>query len=538
VTSAGLATDPGSLPASTPAAPSLGTVVDALGAGVVRVIVAPRGLDVPAGDPTVYDAVDGPPASRHDLVLAVGADAGLPSTVDVVTRCAERGAAAVVVKSDAALPASLVSAAEASGIALLCAPRDAAWGELHTLLRTARSATAHRAPDASRASLGDLFRLADAISALLGGAVLIEDEHFTVLAHSSTSQPMDQPRRDTVLGRRMPAEWLTRLQDAGILRRLWSGDDVVRVELDGVAPRLAVAVRAGGEVLGSIWVQEGERALGTDAERDLREAASLAALHLLRARSGDDLERRRSAEQLRGVLDARLPATLIANELQVAADTPLAVLGLDLAGEVVRVADRAADLVSLSCRAFRRQVVAAPVAGTVYAVLSTPAGADEARHLAADLTSRVATSLHVPVRAAVADVPTGLAGLLAARHDVDVALRVLASRGGHGCVHVDDVRAATVLLHLRDVAAEHPVLLVGKARLLQASDRDRGTSYVRTLRAFLDSFGDVRVAAAVLAVHPNTFRYRLRRLCELVGLDLDDPVERLVVQLQLHLLDP
>lgn len=36
----------------------------------------------------------------------------------------------------------------------------------------------------------------------------------------------------------------------------------------------------------------------------------------------------------------------------------------------------------------------------------------------------------------------------------------------------------------------------------------------------------------LVGVHGNTFRYRLRGLAELASLDLDDPVERLVVQLQ------
>lgn len=72
-------------------------------------------------------------------------------------------------------------------------------------------------------------------------------------------------------------------------------------------------------------------------------------------------------------------------------------------------------------------------------------------------------------------------------------------------------------------------------RLLEASDAEKSTSYIATLRAFLDGFGDVRVAADLVGVHPNTFRYRLRRLSELAALDLDDPVKRLVVHLQLHL---
>ena len=40
------------------------------------------------------------------------------------------------------------------------------------------------------------------------------------------------------------------------------------------------------------------------------------------------------------------------------------------------------------------------------------------------------------------------------------------------------------------------------------------------------------------ATHVPGFRYRLRRLSELADLDLDDPEQRLVAQLQLHLLAP
>lgn len=521
-------------------APTLGAVVDALGVGVVRVLCAPRGLDVPAGEPGVHDPSGEPTVERDELVLAVGVDADRRSAVDVVTRCGELGACAVLLRTDGPLADALLAAAEATGVALLAAPSDAAWGQLHTLVRTARSASSQRRDSA--APLGDLFGLADAVSSLVGGAVTVEDEQSVVLAYSSTEHPVDGPRRDTILGRRVPAEWQARLHESGVFRRLWGSDEVVRVELPGIANRLAIAIRAGGEALGSIWVQEGDRPLGSEAEQALREAASMAALHLLRARSGEDLERRRAGEQLRAVLDGRLPATLLTEPLHLAPDEGLVVLALELVEggdeDVTVVADRALDLVVLSCRAFRRRVVAVAAGRTVYAVLpGRSGGGAEARQLAADLASRVSTGLRVRVRSCVADQPAGLTGLVAARRDVDLALRVLSARDAAEQVHVDDVRSASILLQLRDLAADRPDLLSGKARALQASDRERQTSYVATLRAFLDGFGDVRVAADLVGVHPNTFRYRLRRLAELAGLDLDDPVERLVIQLQLHLLD-
>ncbi len=520
--------DPVSPSAGTPV--TLGAVVDALGADVLRVLVAPAGLDVVVGDAVVHDPSGPPAADPGDLVLAVGVDPSRASAVDVVARYGALGASAVLVRTDDPLPPALLVAATGAGVAVLAAPRDAAWGQLHTLLRTARSA---HGQGGSGTGIGDLFALADAVAALVGGAATVEDEQSVVLAYSSTDHPVDEGRRDTILGRRVPAAYLQRLHDEGVFRQLWATDDVVRVSLAGLADRLAVAVRAGGEVLGSLWVQEGVRPLGPDAERALREAASMAALHLLRARSGDDLERRRSGEQLRAVLDGRRPPAVLAELLQLAADDQLVVLAMACEGDEPVVVDRAVDLLVMACRAFRRRVVAVALGGTAYAVLT--ARETDTRALAADLTARTSTGLRTPMRSCVTDLVDGLDALPVARGELDLALRVLRQTSRTGSMHLDDLRAPVLLRLLTDLARERPQLLDGAVRVLERSDRERGTDYLTTLRAYLDA-GDVRAAADRVGIHPNTFRYRLRRLSELADLDLDDPEQRLVVHLQLHLL--
>ena len=58
-----------------------------------------------------------------------------------------------------------------------------------------------------------------------------------------------------------------------------------------------------------------------------------------------------------------------------------------------------------------------------------------------------------------------------------------------------------------------------------------------TLRAYLDSFGDVAVAAHWLQVHPNTVRYRVRRIEKLLSTSLTDPDVRLVFSLGLRVLE-
>ena len=57
-----------------------------------------------------------------------------------------------------------------------------------------------------------------------------------------------------------------------------------------------------------------------------------------------------------------------------------------------------------------------------------------------------------------------------------------------------------------------------------------------TLRTYFTAVGDVKLAAEQLGLHYNTVRYRLRRAAEVAGLDLNDPDQRLLAELQVRLL--
>jgi DNA-binding PucR family transcriptional regulator len=122
------------------------------------------------------------------------------------------------------------------------------------------------------------------------------------------------------------------------------------------------------------------------------------------------------------------------------------------------------------------------------------------------------------------------------RRAAEQALRVLARRGGPArVVHIGEVRAHAVLLDLLELASPHAGLRDGRLGDLLAADAEHAAQHVATLRAYLDCGGNVARAADRLGLHPNTLRYRVRRLIELSGLDLEDPDERLVTELQLRL---
>ncbi|MEY2478142.1 MAG: hypothetical protein QOG87_3457 [Actinomycetota bacterium] len=528
-------------------APRLGEVVEHVGGGIIDVVAAPKGLDVAVGESVILDPAEDWVGAPDDVLLAVGVDPRQPQAADLVRRAGAAGVAAVVLKSRAANDVGdLGDAAREAGVALLVATAEVAWGQLHALLRTA-TAAAGLPPDRAPGGvpIGDLFALANAVAAMVGGPVTIEDPRSTVLAYSSHDDEIDEGRRATILGRRVPDEWIARLQADGVFRRLAREAGVVRVDYAelGIRPRLATSIRAGDEILGTIWVQVADGTVQEEAEVALLEAARIAALHLLRYHSGADLERGRRTELLRAALEGRAAPEALAPVLQITPATPLTIVAFepverrDDQAAAAAVADRVASLVTLYCESYRRPATAVAVGPLVY--LLTPTGDPEDRGrlpaLARGVTERAAEALQVELRAAIGATVPGLPGLVESRDEADRVLRALAASPHAGPVATaDEVRARVVLQRLQELAARDEGLRVGKLALLADHDRDKGTEYVPTLRAYFAALGDVPAAAAAQGVHANTFRYRLRRLAEVAALDLDDPVERLVVQLQLH----
>lgn len=528
--------------------PTIERLVSDLGAGVLDVLAAPRGLDITLARTVIHDPADALEVEAGDVVLGVGVvDA---EAVDLVERAAGSSAAAVLLKlRGEAWREQLIAAAEEHDVALIAVAPEITWAQLHALVRTSIMSAGQASSDMMGfgTPVGDLFALANAVAAMVGGPTTIEDPQSRVLAYSSDDQSIDEGRRQTILGRQVPEPYVQRLQERGVFRQLWGSDEVLRIDdivgPDGsrVRPRLAVAVRAGQEILGSIWVAEGEAPIGPDAEEALRHASQIAALHLVRNRSSEALERRMRGELLRSLLDGRGPSNVLADRLDLEPRAGYVVLGFELQttedAEVALQRERALDLIALYCEAFRRRSVQVGVGRTVYTLLPVDedAGHSAVTRLGRDVLDRSRAALSVSLRVAVSSTVAHLREVPRAREEVDQILRVLGEEPDAGpFAAFDDVRPHVLLLELRDHVASRPHLLEGKVERLAAEDGEDGI-YLDTLRAYLDSFGDVPAAAQALDVHPNTFRYRLRRLGEIAGLDLDDPVDRLAAELQLRL---
>ncbi|MFI0816424.1 PucR family transcriptional regulator [Streptomyces sp. NPDC021098] len=515
---------------------TLGDILAVLGEPTLRPLSSPAGLTAPVTEVLLYDAHAPLPARAPGaLLLAVGVraeDAG-----PLVREAAAAGMAGAVVRG----AAGPVAEAEECGTALLAVDEDAAWHHVHLLL--AQAVGARPSPAGDGAALGDLFSLAGAVAAAVGGATVIEDPRQSVLAYSTVpGQPVDEARRQGILGRQVPDS----PENTEQYRVLFAAEGPVRLAAlgEGELPRLAVAVRAGGETLGSLWVVD-DGTLAADAGTQLAQGASTAALLLLRARAAAELSRHLTGDLLRRLLDGTAEPATAAQRLGLTPGTPLRVAAFALDPAVSaspdgeQAAPRLLDLVRLQCEARYGRQACVLVDGVVYALLpgdgepGGPAG-ERQRRLAEDIVRRAGQALRVPVRAGLGEAVPDPARIPGSREDADLVLRVLRPDETVAAVH--EVRARAVLFRLTGLLGERRELAAGAWRQVLAYDEGHGTDYARTLVCWLDAGCDMARAAKWLAVHPNTCRYRLRQLRSQLGIDLDDPDERLVLWLQLRTL--
>ncbi|MGH3249131.1 MAG: PucR family transcriptional regulator [Trebonia sp.] len=505
--------------------PSLHRVLDDLGATLLELVHAPSGAGSDeVGGVAIHDPVDEPVLPRRALVLGVGVHA--PSDIAaLLVSLGKHEAAGLVLRSPVTVDQAVAAAVESSGVPLLALTRGASWTQLAALLRSLL-AEGDVGDDGAETlggiPSGDLFSVANAVAALIDAPVTIEDRSSRVLAFSGRQDEADRSRVETILGRQVPERYSRLLVARGVFRELYRSDQPVYIEPpsgdglpDFVLPRAALAVRAGDEVLGSIWAAVREP-LSQDRARAMCDAGRLVALHLLRIRAGADVSRRLRADLVSTALEGETGAFEAVRRLGLA-DQPVVVLAPG--GRRSRRAGQA-----------RRRSRHAPVGH------SSPVRR----------RARWGRGVRADPRRAFRGRRCHGCGRRRRRRGVrvcaDRVLRVLraaegpATResGGRRVIRLADVHAEALLMELRDLAAAHGDRPTGPVARLSAYDAEHGTNLVGTLRAWLDAFGDVAVASAAMFVHPNTFRYRLRRLTEVSGIDLTDPEQRFAATLQLR----
>lgn len=535
---------------------SLRRVLDDLGHTLLDLVHGEVDALVDVGGVVIYDALDEPAYPPRALVLGVGVDA--EGIAPLVARLSGEGAVALVVRAPVEIDDDARATIAESGVALLGLARGATWAQLAALLRSLLADGDIGAAD--RESIGglpsgDLFAVANAIAALLDAPVTIEDRSSRVLAFSGRQEEADASRAETIIGRQVPERYARMLTERGIFRDLYRYDrpvivDPVILGAEGITTqRIAIGVRAGDEVLGSVWAAM-DGPLTPQRAAGLRDAAKLVALHLLRIRAGADVQRRLSTELVGTALEGGLGARDALARLGLGGQRVM-VIGAALVrdaqsepsarAEQLLIADqqRFADALAVHLSAVRPGAAVALVGDVAYGIFATAADAEVAEEravgIAHDFLERVGTRM--PAIVAVGPVASDVAGIAQSRAAADRILRVLRqTRGSARVARTADVQLESLVLELRDLSASRGDGPMEPIARLIAYDERHDAQLVLTLQSWLESFGDIAAASASQYVHANTFRYRLRRVQEVSGLDLDDPDARFAAMLQLRML--
>ncbi|SFW85581.1 PucR family transcriptional regulator [Amycolatopsis australiensis] len=502
----------------------LDRLVNVLGGYGLRLARCPVPRSTELGSVVLPEEIGGR-AVAGDVLLAVGA-----GSVGQAVEWAVAARAAVVLVRGRDDPGD---GAERPVAVVLVDPAvswSAVTAVVHGLVLEGRETESGRGPT-------DLFALADSLAEAVGGAVTIEDRLSRVLAYSRQQQHADRARAETILGRQAPESLMALFAGAGVLAHLGASDEPVFVPADpghGLNGRMVVAVRAGRELLGSVWVACPEPLDGA-RRTALTDGARTAALHLLRSRASADLERQVETDLVLRLLEGTADAAVVVSRLGLPPG-PVRVIAVraDLTGQ-----ERHAALLLAFDRAttgfgWSRPGRSALAADSLYTVLPGE-DVDAARGWIGSL--RAAVEPRVTLCAGIS-APAEPGELPAARREADECLAL------HETRHADRLPPAyeeswddILLQRLRAAARSGRAPARGPVAELRRHDTGHGTRYVDTLRAWLHAQGDPAEAGKRLGVHENTVRYRLRKMTELTTLDLRDGGKRLALVIELAALD-
>jgi sugar diacid utilization regulator len=527
------------------ALPTLADVARSAGSEILSLVEMPSdGRQIVAGS-VLYDSTARPAKFPGAVALAIGLSLSGKRLGAKVRELSDAGYVAIVYKSNGTSDEVLRAAARDNGMALFRASDSVPWNQLVEIMDAA--VVPHRQSGRTLVDIrpGDLFDLANTVAAQAGGAIAIADPEQTILAYSTLpDQPIDETRRSSILSLQVPHS----VETDNDYRRVHAATDALDVATqDPSLRRTAIAIRAGDSVLGSLWLLELADHHNEDANRILREAANVAALHILHKRTTYVSNLTRQIDLVQPLLFDPKRAELAAIRLGISAPSVrVAALGVwpseAIAAETLQSRLRLFDTIRTACAIRLPSAVCGLSDNIVYIVLpqTTESSRQFQRTAILKIVQNARRLLARPVLAALGAAAT-IDRLEDSRVNAELVLSELVRNVAEGRIAADsdDIVADDDSLGSRLLLRQFVSALTASGQLpgshalsIAAYDERHKKSFEETIYAYLSCGGNAIDAAKSLDVHVNTVRYRLSRVEPLFGIDLDDAETRLLVWLQ------
>ncbi|SIS40010.1 PucR family transcriptional regulator [Salimicrobium flavidum] len=375
--------------------------------------------------------------------------------------------------------------------------------------------------------------LADYIADELGCPVTIEDANHRIVSYSSHETNVDDARTATIMRRKVPEHVVNGLWQAKVMSELFESSSPVFVSpipTIGLGNRIAISVWKNKEVLGFIWAQTDGVEVSQQQLDKLKEASSLASSHLLKQR-----DRRRKKEEdvqefmwqlFHGALDNDTEIEKRARRLNLSLEGDLCVTILEFTEGISPSIERHASYLTETLQQTR-------IAGRMFddnfllLLVQTNENVDAAsvsKGLLHDFTHKLRE------RTGISAVNTAYGKVCQNPKDLHISYRQaqktleLKAQYPDALAHAESFQDLGVYQFLHEIAAmyEKESFRNETIESIKAYDRMHNTNLLDSLRTFLRHNSNTYQAAGHLHIHANTLLYRLKRIKEITGLDLND----------------
>lgn len=394
-------------------------------------------------------------------------------------------------------------------------------------------------------SFGSLDTLAETIYGELRCPVTIEDTNHRLLAYSSHEDMTDPARISTIMGRKVPDKVISTLWRDGVMKRLLQSELPIRISAMGeigLGDRVAIAIRRNQEVLGYIWLLEVNEPLGEHGLHLLKRAADAARSLLIQLQMKSRKEEKSYHDFFWQLLTGHLQSDETVRErakllgVRLPERYHVTVLQFEEA-----ISDKLQQQIryTLETTPFVRIVLHAMTDArlVLLAAAPSPAAGNEEEQWEAML--RMFRQMKQRFGVSPMDSGSGMiySDYAMVERSYQEALTLLQIKrrfpeetsSAHSYPDLGYYRYLPHILQEKQLHRfENPAL-----SKLRKYDREHNSELLQTLELYLSQDSNVKATADLLHVHINTLTYRLKRIAEIVDIDLNSMDQKVTLYLDL-----
>ena len=404
----------------------------------------------------------------------------------------------------------------------------------------------------------DLQQIAQTIVSLVANTIIVADRDFSLLSYAFLDKPY-KGRKPKVYAGKIIDKYLYNLKRTGFIDKIRCRKKAERAEVLfsnlGQQAWVIVPVLINGEILGYIAMLEDQHRLCEQDWQVLVQAANVTAVAIYKQLAEGEVVRRRRNDFLSSVLEGSQTGQVILEQaaalqldlnknwlaVQLEIRSPIKFTQHPLANE--EQDDAAAKqwgIAMLTTQLTARQSDLLVVGKQSGITILCPLMAEASSETIAKRVEMIRHELHVfspelEIALGVSRPCRDYRLLPEAYGEAKEALEIGRKLNRMGCVYYfDELGVYQFLTKVRDMpeVKAYYQAVIGKLDQVEPSIRH---DLVKTLEQYFSANGNVFKAAQGLFLHRNSMKYRLERIQEILGVDLDDAEVRFNLQLALKL---